>query len=166
MFTGGQLLDGQYGLAGEIAHITVEPKGGRICGCGNRGCLETVATDLAFTHYVSERVSKTLDFETIRELVDQGELDITPELERTTDFLGIGLAAAINIFNPSNIFITSRLFDLKEDIFDKVVEIAKDRALKPSSTSCEIERSKENKYLGAVAGIINHLANGLGPRLT
>ena len=100
------------------------------------------------------------------ELVKQGELDITPELDRTIEFLAIGVAAAINIFNPSNIFITSRLFDLREDVFVKVTEKAKARALKPSSASCEIERSKGNKYLGAVAGIINHLANGLGPRLS
>ncbi|MBN71059.1 MAG: transcriptional regulator [Gimesia sp.] len=165
-FTGGQLLDGQHGLAGEIAHITVEPQGGRVCGCGNQGCLETVATDMALTHYVSKRVGKELDFDAIKELVKQGELDITPELDRTIEFLGIGVAAAINIFNPSNIFISSRLFDLQDDVFSRMCELAKNRALKPSSSSCEIERSKGNKYLGAVAGIINHLANGLGPRLT
>lgn len=165
-FTGGQLLDGQHGLAGEIAHITVEPQGGRVCGCGNLGCLETVATDMALTHYVSKRVGKELDFDAIKELVKQGELDITPELDRTIEFLGIGVAAAINIFNPSNIFISSRLFDLQDDVFSRMCELAKNRALKPSSSSCEIERSKGNKYLGAVAGIINHLANGLGPRLT
>jgi len=166
VFTGGQLLDGQHGLAGEIAHITVEPEGGRVCGCGNQGCLETVATDLAFTQNVSQRLGKDLDFDAIQELVKQGEIDITPELDRTIKFLAIGVAASINIFNPSNIFINSRLFDLHDDVFDKMTELAKSRALKPSASSCEIERSKGNKYLGAVAGIINHLANGLGPRLS
>ncbi len=166
VFTGGQLLDGQHGLAGEIAHITVEPKNGRLCGCGNRGCLETEATDLAFTQNVSQRLGKDLDFDTIQELVKQGEIDITQELDRTLNFLAIGVAAAINIFNPSNIFITSRLFDFQEDAFSKMVEMAKGRALKPSASDCEIESSKGNKYLGAVAGIINHLANRLGPRLS
>lgn len=166
VFTGGQLLDGQHGLAGEIAHITVEPEGGRVCGCGNQGCLETVATDLAFTQAVSQRVGKQLEFDQIKEMVQQGELNIDPELDRTIEFLAIGVAAAINIFNPSNIFIASRLFDLRDDVFEKMTVRAKSRALKPSSSSCEIERSKGNKYLGAVAGIINHLANGLGPRLT
>ncbi|WP_298867473.1 ROK family transcriptional regulator [uncultured Gimesia sp.] len=166
VFTGGQLLDGQHGLAGEIAHITVEPEDGRVCGCGNQGCLETVATDLAFTQNVSQRLGKDLDFDAIQELVKQGEIDVTPELDRTIEFLAIGVAAAINIFNPSNIFITSKLFDLRDDMFDKMTQMAKSRALKPSASSCEIERSKGNKYLGAVAGIINHLANGLGPRLS
>ncbi|MFK7778876.1 MAG: ROK family transcriptional regulator [Gimesia sp.] len=166
VFTGGQLLDGQHGLAGEIAHITVEPQGGRVCGCGNRGCLETVATDLAFTQSVSQRLGKELDFDAIQELVKQGKIDIAPELDHTIEFLAIGVAAAINIFNPSNIFITSHLFDLQDDAFSKMVEMAKSRALKPSASDCEIERSKGNKYLGAIAGIINHLANRLGPRLS
>jgi len=111
-------------------------------------------------------LGKELDFDAILELVKQGELDVTPELDRTIGFMAVGVAAAINIFNPSNIFITSRLFELHDDAFDKLVKLAKSRALKPSASDCEIEPSKGNKYLGAVAGIINHLANGLGPRLS
>src|SRR5262249_34662305 len=40
VMSGGRLLTGHSGLAGEIGHITVEADG-RQCGCGNRGCLET-----------------------------------------------------------------------------------------------------------------------------
>lgn len=39
----GQLLSGATQRAGEVGHVVVEP-GGRRCGCGNRGCLETVAS--------------------------------------------------------------------------------------------------------------------------
>ena len=46
VMSGGRLVRGHSGFAGEIGHITVEPKG-RPCGCGNRGCLETVASDTA-----------------------------------------------------------------------------------------------------------------------
>lgn len=37
----GQLVRGAHGAAGEIGHVTVEPDGA-VCGCGRRGCLETV----------------------------------------------------------------------------------------------------------------------------
>ena len=40
----GRLLGGRSGMAGELGHITVNPSGVR-CGCGNHGCLETLATD-------------------------------------------------------------------------------------------------------------------------
>jgi glucokinase len=42
----GRLLDGAEGNAGHIGHVIVEP-GGRICGCGARGCLEAEASGLA-----------------------------------------------------------------------------------------------------------------------
>src|SRR5215472_8044836 len=41
VLSGGRLLRGHSGVAGHLGHITVEPAG-RLCSCGNRGCLETV----------------------------------------------------------------------------------------------------------------------------
>ena len=46
VMSGGRLLRGHSGFAGEIGHITVNAEG-RPCGCGNRGCLETVVSDTA-----------------------------------------------------------------------------------------------------------------------
>jgi glucokinase len=43
---GGRLYRGAHGLAAEIGHIIVEP-GGPLCGCGNRGCWEQVASGRA-----------------------------------------------------------------------------------------------------------------------
>lgn len=42
----GRLLHGATGNAGHIGHMVVEP-GGRVCGCGGRGCLEAEASGLA-----------------------------------------------------------------------------------------------------------------------
>ncbi|HEX6425985.1 MAG TPA: ROK family protein [Acidimicrobiales bacterium] len=42
----GRLLDGAGGNAGHIGHVIVEP-GGRVCGCGARGCLEAEASGIA-----------------------------------------------------------------------------------------------------------------------
>ena len=54
VMSGGELLSGHSGMAGEFGHITVDPNGSR-CGCGNRGCLETLATDAALVRLISER---------------------------------------------------------------------------------------------------------------
>jgi predicted NBD/HSP70 family sugar kinase len=40
---GGELFGGEHSAAGELGHVVVEPNGA-ICSCGNRGCLETVAS--------------------------------------------------------------------------------------------------------------------------
>ncbi|MBI3649333.1 MAG: ROK family protein [Actinobacteria bacterium] len=46
--SGGRLFRGANGFAGEIGHTVVEP-GGPLCGCGNRGCWEQVASGHAIT---------------------------------------------------------------------------------------------------------------------
>src|SRR5439155_22381253 len=46
VISNGAILDGEYGLAGEVGHTVIWP-GGRACGCGNRGCLEAYASGTA-----------------------------------------------------------------------------------------------------------------------
>src|SRR5439155_1422884 len=48
LILGGSLYRGAHGFAAEVGHIVVEPDG-PVCGCGNRGCWETVASGSAIT---------------------------------------------------------------------------------------------------------------------
>jgi predicted NBD/HSP70 family sugar kinase len=51
IIAGGHLISGWNGMAGEFGHMIVEP-GGVLCGCGNHGCWETVASNqAALRHY-------------------------------------------------------------------------------------------------------------------
>lgn len=49
----GELYIGPGGMAGEVGHVLAEP-GGRPCGCGNRGCVETVASVQGMTETAAE----------------------------------------------------------------------------------------------------------------
>jgi N-acetylglucosamine repressor len=164
---GGRLLEGRSGLAGEVGHVTVELEGAK-CGCGNRGCLETVATDDALAAAVSRRLGRKMSLEDILTQVQSGRLRIDDELRRVTEYLAVGLAAVINIFNPSKLFLYGRLLDAGPDVFDRVLEQARRRALGPSWADCEVVRARGSKRLGAVAGIIDRLTAGregaVGPR--
>lgn len=44
VISGGQVLRGAHGSAGEVGHIVVDPTG-LVCGCGGRGCVETFASE-------------------------------------------------------------------------------------------------------------------------
>lgn len=46
----GKPWRGSQGLAGEVGHLAVDPRG-RLCPCGQRGCLETVASGSALKAY-------------------------------------------------------------------------------------------------------------------
>ncbi len=164
VFTGGRLLEGHSGLAGELGHLTIDPNG-RLCGCGNRGCLETVATDTAFATLLSERYGSSLDIEQITQLVRKGELVADVELRRTCESLSIAIAAAINLFNPATLLIHGRLFDIQDGLFELTTELVRRRALAPSLQDCQIQRARCTKLQGAVATAINSLTDALGPTL-
>jgi len=53
----GELYRGATGYAGELGHFTIDPDG-PVCGCGNRGCWETFASELATLRRAREAVER------------------------------------------------------------------------------------------------------------
>jgi N-acetylglucosamine repressor len=164
VMSGGKVLAGHSGLAGEVGHITVDPHGRR-CGCGNVGCLETVASDLALAGSLSERIGKTVSFAKAFDLLRSGELQAGSELDSTIEFLAIGIAAVVNIFNPAAVLVQARMFDLRDGAFEQLIEIVGRRALSPIFADCKIMRASCSKLQSAVAGTIHHLTSVLGPKV-
>ncbi len=162
---GGRILSGHSGLAGEIGHITVDPDG-RQCGCGNRGCLETVASDTAMARQVSTKLNCHVTIEQVLAMARSGEYWPDDELAGLLDYLAIGVAAIVNLFNPGAIFIYGRLFELSDHIFNDLIERVRKRTLPPSFADCEIVRAQANKLQAAHAGIIEHLVDGIAPSLS
>lgn len=153
---GGRQLEGHSGLAGELGHITVELNGKR-CGCGNTGCLETVASDTALEDLLTQKLGRPVTIEEIVASGQAGTLDAEPELERVLQYLAVGLAVVINVFNPQKIFIFGRFLDADSRLFPRLLDLTRQRALAPSMADCEIIRAQGNKRLGAIAGIIHRL---------
>ncbi len=56
LILGGRLYEGATGVAGEIGHVKVEP-GGRLCGCGERGCLEAYCGGHNLSLQVAEAIA-------------------------------------------------------------------------------------------------------------
>lgn len=162
IFTGGRLLEGHSGLAGELGHITVVPEG-RPCGCGNRGCLETVATDRSLTELVSERLGRKIDLETVQQLLESGDELTGRDLRQVCEYVSIAMSAAINLFNPAILFVHGRLFDVRPGVFEDVCELARKRSLGPSSADCQIRRAQGSKAEGAIAAAIQLVMSAHGP---
>jgi len=156
---GGRILEGHSGLGGELGHITVDIHG-KSCGCGNQGCLETVATDTALAAAVSQRLGRKVSIEEALPLLQSGEVCVDAELGQILEYLAVGLAAVVNLFNPNKLFVYGRLLDAGADLFDRLLERTRRRALAPSMADCEIIRARGNKRQGAVAAIIHRLTTG------
>lgn len=102
IISGGHVLRGAVGMAGELGHITVVPDGNP-CGCGNRGCLEkhasaTAVTAMARMLHLGEDVTS----KDVYELAQQrGELGEKARMVWNImgESLGIALAMLVNTFN-------------------------------------------------------------------
>jgi N-acetylglucosamine repressor len=158
---GGQFIAGSNGLAGELGHITVDLNG-RPCGCGNSGCLETVATDSALAAAISAKFGSERTLTEWLPLIQSREINVEREVLQWLDYLAVGLAAVINLFNPSRLFVHGRAFDAEPDLFARLIAQTGKRALAPSIEGCQIIRAQGSKRLGAVAAIIRQLTTGAG----
>lgn len=162
VISGGHLLKGHSGLAGEIGHITaVATPDALPCGCGNRGCLETVLGDRALAARVSTRLERSVNIDEVIELAKASGFTLNGELDDVANYLSVAIASVINLFNPATLFIHARLFEVDERLFDAVVERAKQRSLPPTFAQCRVVRARGSKRQGAVAGIVQHLTNAV-----
>ena len=153
----GQQLEGRSGLAGELGHITVNTtSSAKLCGCGNTGCLETEATDHALLTSIKLRTGRSWTFEELIDGAGAGNVDIIEPLETVLDYLAIGLAAVVNIFNPHKLFMHGLLLQIP-GAFDQLVEKTARRAMAPTMNDCEFALARANKLQGALAAIIDQL---------
>jgi glucokinase len=102
IISGGRVLRGFVGMAGELGHITVVPSGNP-CGCGNRGCLEKHASATAVTAMARlMQLGEELSSKEVYELALRP--DPAGEKARTVwrivgESLGVALAMLVNTFN-------------------------------------------------------------------
>jgi len=102
IISGGRVVRGAVGMAGELGHMTVVPNGNP-CGCGNQGCLEkhasaTAVTAMARLMQLGEELSSREVFDLARLPGEAGEKART--IWRVVgEMLGIALATLINAFN-------------------------------------------------------------------
>ncbi|MBG0818098.1 ROK family transcriptional regulator [Planomonospora sp. ID82291] len=101
VIAGGTLLGGHQGFGGEVGHMVVNPEGRR-CGCGSRGCLEAEVGERALLE-AAGRFGSQIGREAVRAVVsaaDRGDVVAQAALSRVGDWLGLGVANLVNVFNP------------------------------------------------------------------
>jgi predicted NBD/HSP70 family sugar kinase len=101
ILVGGELLGGDGGYGCEVGHMLVNPYGGRPCLCGSRGCLEAETGERALLA-AAGRAGKA-GREAVRDVLADaagGDPTAGKALAEIGDWLGIGVANLINLFNP------------------------------------------------------------------
>ncbi len=170
----GDLFRGSDYSAGEVGHITVVFDGS-LCKCGNYGCLETVASIDAVVRkgrlalkrgegsellrFVNSNPDK-LDFNKLCEAARAGDKLALQLWEETGTYLGIALANAVNILNPSKVLIGGDILPALDFVLPKIREIVSTRAfttLKMRTTIEEVGLGFNSVTVGAATLIFREL---------
>lgn len=144
----GRMLLGHDGLAGELGHVTVEPQG-TLCRCGNRGCLETVASPTAIAEQLGRgRGEPVHDIDALLAAGDRGTLRA---IEDAGEAVGRALAMTVMLLNPELIVVGGDLVSAGEALFEPMRR----------TISRTIMRSQQNS-LRIVPGALGDSAGVLG----
>lgn len=113
IIVGGRPLAGAVGYAGEIGHLPIDVAGPE-CGCGSRGCWETLIGEAALLRFAGRPPDGGLA--AAREIVaaaERGDTAVLAALDELGGWIGLGLASLVNVLNPQRIVLGglySRLF--------------------------------------------------------
>ena len=130
--TGGKMLYGHDGFAGECGHVIVE-RNGRDCGCGRKGCLETYVSATGVVRTATELLAKRniaselraipnneLTALKVSQAAGRGDAIAKETLELTGIILGRALADFVAITSPQAIFLFGGLAKAGEVLFEPV----------------------------------------------
>jgi glucokinase len=138
----GELVYGHTGFAGELGHSIVVP-GGRECGCGRQGCLETYASASGLVRTTLFMLSELRDESSLRDIppsqltsrhVAEAALKddaiAIEAFDYTAEILALGIINAVTFSSPKAIFLFGGLAQAGEILFAPVREYV-DKNIQP-----------------------------------
>ncbi|HTS63766.1 MAG TPA: ROK family protein [Candidatus Acidoferrales bacterium] len=154
IISGGRVLRGFVGMAGEIGHMTVVGNGNP-CGCGNQGCLEKHASATAVTAMARlMQLGEELSSKEVAALASRD--DEVGDKARTIwrivgESLGVALATLINTFNFPLYLLSGGMLPAWELFAPHMMRVAKERSFTFRATSTETRIAQAT--LGNEAGL-------------
>ncbi|WP_113717037.1 ROK family transcriptional regulator [Arthrobacter dokdonensis] len=113
LIVNGALYSGSIGVTGEIGHLTIN-EAGLICRCGNRGCLETIASTATMIQLLSRDKAHPVDADDIVQHAKSGDSTTLRVLEDAGTAVGRALANISNLMSPDVVVIGGPLATLGE----------------------------------------------------
>jgi len=166
---------------GNVGHTTILIDGPE-CVCGNRGCLETVASMPAVIRSIQARLQGG-EPSTLNRLLDEtaqlthydviaaardGDAVMLDEIRKASRYVGIAVANLMNLFNPSLVIIGGQLAEAGEMVVNTVRNTAQRRAFPLSFTGVQIVRNAlgaDSVCIGACALVVDQYIAQIEPAL-
>jgi predicted NBD/HSP70 family sugar kinase len=164
IFVGGRMLRGATLAGGEIGHIVID-RNGPLCTCGRRGCVEAFASLGATMTRVRQGLEKGVQT-SLRELVNspaqltlelivsaarRGDPLARTALTEAGEALGIGVANAVQLLNPSLVVLAGKFANAASDFFlDAVTRAVRNQCFETIARGLEIRAAPFRKDAGPV----------------
>lgn len=176
IYVNGKIYRGSMGLSGELGHITVD-EDGPLCNCGNKGCLEAIASGPGIIRRAREGIEngivtlltqiikgdlKNLTVEAISKAAEEGDKFSYYLINRTGEYIGIAVAAVLNLFGPEIVVLGGGVAKCGDVMIAAIRRTVQLRALSVISKKARIVRSELGDNIaarGAATKFINILFN-------
>jgi glucokinase-like ROK family protein len=176
---GGQLYRGSRGSAGEIGHVSIDEQG-PVCDCGNRGCLETIASADAVVadacaaislrrSLVSDSIAPGAlgqiphpDIADVIEAARQGDPASRAAITYAGERIGMALASLVNIINPSLILVDGAVARAGEMLLEPMRKAVAARSLAIASHHARVAVGELRNNAIAFGGVATVLDAAFG----
>ena len=169
----GQIYRGASGAAGEIGHITIE-ENGPLCTCGNRGCLEALASGPAIARKAQEAVRKgkrtgLADIQPVENIsamdvashARRGDLISQQILAKAGSHVGIAIASLVNLFNPNMVVVGGGVASIGDLFLEPVREAVQERSLPATSQVVRITTALLGRRSAGLGAVVQALTTAL-----
>lgn len=161
---GGKHYEGASGTAGELGHTVIEPQG-RLCGCGNHGCLEAYASRTAIARQILSDIGRGLETivsdkidmnkgilrsKALAQAVEAHDDVVVRAVNSAATYMGMGMASVINFVNPRRIILGGGLVDALDYYMYVASKEARYRALRASVKKFDILKAELGDYAGII----------------
>lgn len=156
LIVNGKLVQGANNLAGEFGHMVIQRKANaRMCGCGNRGCLEAYGGRKAITKKIvsmgknsTSTLLKGVNITSLtsrklnKAIMEQDSL-VIKTIKTACQDIGIGIANLLNILDPEAVVLGGGVIEAMADfMLPLILQSVKDHTLSYDSRKTEIVLSK------------------------
>lgn len=162
----GTVYRGAKSTVGEFGHMTVDDNG-PICYCGNYGCLETVASDLALVNQAIDAIKEGVQSHIPEHVDDTGEINPMAIfqaaemgdrlagniIDKAGHYLGTALASMINLFAPEAIIFGGSMAEDGERLIKSIRHTMKRRALEALEKDIQVDLCSFGQQAGVVGAV-------------
>jgi glucokinase-like ROK family protein len=153
---GGRVYRGPRGTAGEIGHITLD-ESGRVCRCGNRGCLETFVGAPFLLELLRTSHGEGLTLRRVISLAAEGDSGCARVIADAGRHIGVGVANLCNLLNPQRIIVGGDLAGAGDLLLEPLREAVRRYAIPSAARSVSVvvgELGDRAEVLGALALVL------------